>query len=606
MAKKPIALILMICLISTLFVLPVTCIAAENIAFYDDFEQETDTIPNNWKIYENGYNQRPGLAVVSCGGQENNKFMRLTAVDGGVAPIAVTKAGKLSLSLKEGIPVRISMRLRVNDVQLNNARNSVRLNYPSLSGSTPYHDSDANDYTIFSLRDKVFQYLNGNYKNTQYSPTGYSDYVQESDFAVKPNVWYDITAVLNPAEQSAEYTVGNRESGYRTYVGTLSGSRQETQESLFNLAVKMVTPSVGDTIDVDDVSVGYLPQIRSFFNDFEHETVNQAPADWFEENGVARLKIKQESSGNRYVRVERPAGVTTKKPPKVTLRSGLLHIRLRENNGKAVVVETKIRPQSINYGSMLMLGAPYGMTAEQHDNHEYALCLTEKTTGTYQFLGGEGFVSWKQSGVEQSADFGRWFHYKGIWVPDSNQILHYINGQFVARETLSEATSQLTEMERLTNISFTWLQYTATSSGYMDFDDVHIYELSTLPSVQVSYTNTVGPLAEMTSGAVGTRFTVESGAEDGADNSVFYMTNALYTKTEKGHWQLTKAEVQALTPQQWHSVSMTSSLMVTDSQNQKIKTYIWWNDTLQPISEAFMLPAKSTSYARHNEWNSGT
>lgn len=583
--KKLLSLFTILCCVMTLVCIPVSVEAnATAVAFSDNFETETDNVPDNWEVDS-------GSADTSLTVKEENgnKYLSLKATAQRWStdlPIAVTKAGKVLLSTSEtNKPILLKLKTRVYRANGGSVRHVLQLGVPD---SATYNNADLTDnkYQVYSVRPTTFFAA-----STQ-------DSQADTKISISENTWYDISALINPADKSIKFTIGNTDQGYLTYNSNYANSVLANLNVINNIALKLMMANDNAQMDIDDISIEYVPTSRSFSDDFESETANKAPSNWIDKKSIASLTVMEETGGNKYLRINKTTGTGV---PLVSTMTGLINMPYNEENGKGIVVEAKIRQQNTDFRSLLMLSAPDSITDTDYAGNKYTpFYINTNLAPTFM----PGYKA------TDAVSTGTWLTYRAVIVPGSEQteIRHYINGSH-KNTTYANATTmpELFNPDALENITFTWRPASgnaseATKTGYMDIDDIVVYEITDVVPT-VSFTNASGnTLENIADGTV----TANVSVENNGNGKTFDVYGALYTK-ENDNWKLTSVVSDELYTSPWRSDSATFNFNVTDSSSQMIKVFVWYDladmdsdpgifETslkLQPVCAPFELSAQN-------------
>lgn len=562
--KRFISLFTILCCVLTFVSFPAMAENSTAIAFSDDFQSETDAVPDNWEVYNN----QTTTTSVSIVTEDGNKFLRMQKINStwGGEIMASTKAGVVSLPTA-GKKIVVKMKMRGSDMRSGvSARHTIRLAYPEA----PHTDDQGNEYILWAMRTHSSSSASFCYpiKNTH-------SLVADSGYLTAEKTWYDVTAVLDYSAKTIDYTIGNSSSGYRRFKAEFTGTSLGNASVIDNITMKLTNGATGFYTDIDDVSIEYLSEALEFEDTFENVQVNTAPENWVDRAGVSDIEVMEETNGNKFVRITKKAD--TKGVPQVATKDGVINIPWSDVSGKGIIIEAKIRPQNTEYRSLLMLNAPDLATDTQ----------LGANYGTPFYIN-ENLQPYCKPGwtAENAISVNEWLHYRAVIIPgeEKTEIRHYLNGEH--KKTTYATQNELPELfnpQALSNIAFVWRHKSAnpsaaTATGYMDFDDIKVYEMKTFKH-DVKFTDGNGAeLNEIENGTVNVNASL---INDGTERKLDVLA-ALYTKDESGNWIFTEAKSvvnyqnnRYLYAFGWRSGTASLSLNVTDAENQMIKVFVW-------------------------------
>lgn len=582
--KKLLSLFTILCCIFTFASFPALAVETSNevVSFYDNFDTETDTTPDNWQLYSD-----ESLATVTVEEENGNKFLRLKATEGVVnnganvqkQPLAITKPNVVNFKLSETEKLVIKAKLRHNETGSGNM-SSLRLGYPHAD--VDFTDSISASYAIFGFRENTVRFLDFDGSHTQ----SWLDTL--SGYTTSVNKWYDTTTVIDAKTKTYTLTITDG-----TNTATTTGNMTRSgATSFFNevdliksLAIKITgATSVSTYMDIDDVYVcyiedyaDYLPKVLSFEDTFENATVDSAPTNWIDKRGVSTIKVMEET-GNKFVRVTKNAGTTG--APYVVSKDGVINLPWKEI-GKGFVVEAKMRLHtttgSVAYRHYLMLNSPYIATDSELESFYNTPFFFHKNLQAYSKPGGASLNTFTQN--------NEWFQYRAVIVPKGTQteINHYFNDKFIKSDYISSSSMPvLFNSDALYNIAFPWrlesgASSTATADGYMDFDDVKVYEMTDFIH-KITVTDANGAkIDKLVNGTVNVNANV---INNGKTRQVDVIA-ALYTK-DGDNWKLTGTKNVVNSDNNsyvysyaWRHGLANLSLNVTDAENQMLKVFVW-------------------------------
>ncbi|MBR1970115.1 MAG: hypothetical protein IKA17_07140 [Clostridia bacterium] len=546
--------------------------------FYDNFETETDTTPDNWEVAQSSEN-----TTVTVQSEENgNKYLRLQLNEtlsgwNKKNPAAATKAGIVSMPLADK-PVLVKYRARFDAHNGSAPEFHVRVAVPG--GATAPEDT-SNKYKLVEVRTAKDSNEVKTATLRYYTTNTYPSVCSKITF--NPGEWYDIYALAEPLTSKVRYAVGNKDGEYVVFndakfeiLGTAS------VDVIDNLYLSMLNSNKGLYMDLDDVYVGYyedytdyLPSVLSFEDTFENAAVDSVPANWIDRAGVSTIKVMEET-GNKYVRVTKSANTTG--VPQVSTKDGVINIPWNGEYGKGIIVEAKIRQQNANYRSLLMVNSPY-LANDTELSGNYGTPFYIHTNMSAYFMPGY------KAANAAVATLGEWLNYRAVIIPGETQteIRHYFNNeQPIITYANASNMPELFNPESLYNIAFTWRPdsgnpSSAITTGYMDFDDIKVYEVKA-PIYEVKVTNAQGTEIEnIENGTI----TVDAKVVNNGTGRTVDVIGALYTKVGDS-WKLTETK-KVINPDEndylyafaWRTGTGTLSLNVTDAANQMIKVFVW-------------------------------
>lgn len=582
--KKLLSLFTILCCVLTFASFPALAVeaSAQVVSFFDNFETETDTTPDNWQLYSD-----ESLATVTVEEENGNKFLRLKATEGVVnnganvqkQPLAITKPNVVNFKLSETEKLVIKAKLRHNETGSGNM-SSLRLGYPHAD--VDFTDSISASYAIFGFRENTVRFLDFDGSHTQ----SWLDTL--SGYTTSVNKWYDTTTVIDAKTKTYTLTITDG-----TNTATTTGNMTRSgATSFFNdvdliksLAIKITGATLDSTyMDIDDVYVcyiedyaDYLPKVLSFEDTFENATVDSAPTNWIDKRGVSTIKVMEET-GNKFVRVTKNAGTTG--APYVVSKDGVINLPWKEI-GKGFVVEAKMRLHtttgSVAYRHYLMLNSPYIATDSELESFYNTPFFFHKNLQAYSKPGGASLNTFTQN--------NEWFQYRAVIVPKGTQteINHYFNDKFIKSDYISSSSMPvLFNSDALYNIAFPWrldpgASSTATADGYMDFDDVKVYEMTDFIH-KITVTDANGAkIDKLVNGTVNVNANV---INNGKTRQVDVIA-ALYTK-DGDNWKLTGTKNVVnldnnsyVYSYAWRHGLANLSLNVTDAENQMLKVFVW-------------------------------
>lgn len=563
--KKLLSLFTILCCVLTFASFPAIAVEAssEVVTFSDNFENETDTTPDNWQLFK-----ETSTGVMTIETEDGNKFLRVNPqqnwASGVNVPGAVTKPGKVNVPTDGGIVV-IKVKIRSAIVSASTQQNIKLSTYDVPVGNTNL---------LFATRD----YGSGDsaikdifcFPTTSDGSVTYAD----SNFKISDNTWYDVTAMMDFSYDKVTYIVGNSTQGYRRHTINIAGSSLASLDAVTSVTLLMDAVSPNNYTDIDDISVSYLPKSLNFADTFEDATAGSTPQNWEDRAGVSTISVMEET-GNKFVRVTKNANTTG--VPQIATKDGIINIPMKDQYGKGIVVEAKIRQQNQSYRSLLMLNAPSPVT-DSNITGAYGVPFFIHTNVQAYFM--PGFTS-----GETFATLGEWFHYRAVIIPGETQteIRHYFNDVHKATTTINSSTMpEIFNAQALYNIAFVWRHASqnpsaATDTGYMDFDDIKVYELKA-PIYEVKVTNEQGAeIEDIENGTI----TVDAKVINNGTGRTVDVIGALYTKVGDT-WKLTEAK-KVINPDEndylyafaWRTGAGSLSLNVTDAENQMIKVFVW-------------------------------
>lgn len=571
--KKFLSLFLALCMLMacTVFALPASADVVAPIEFSDNFDTETDTIPDNWVMAT----ENIPTATVAVAEENGNKFLRYftgPAGDGETTRGGITtKDGLVKLPFSGSEKIIFSFRMRTSDANYRSQSN--------LGGTAT--DCVNKDYMLTVFRGYGIRHASSEYK----------DGSQNTATLAQPTVvagqWYGVTVEIIPSTRAASFTFVDESDNNAIYTGSgvlASGTFGQSTFTEIERIAFTTSHAEGHNIDIDDVSVGYYhaPIVRSFANDFENETPNSAPADWEDRNGVASLSVMEDTDGNNFVRITKNAGNGV---PMVALKDGKINMPLKEGNKKAVVVEAKIRKSSAdNYRSLLMMNPPKNIASDStaYGYNKYTLFYLHTTTnlGMNAVTGTNADGQWLNNNVGNYA-IGDWVTYRMVYIPDTGELRHYINNSHKSTVT-SGLPAAFTAMDALTALAFTWRETGETTAGTMDFDDVKIWEWSDEPEVtSIRYTSN-----EVVNSDIGTFATIRGGGSEHGNPQTYLVALVLYDKHDDGTLSVADVKLGTQEVSPWREATKYLETTVTSKHTQVLKTFVWKNLTYKPLCEA--------------------
>ena len=541
--------------------------------FYDNFQTESDATPDNWAV------AATSAATTATVKEENgNKYLRLEATAqrwSTALPSVVTKDNAVSMPLADK-PVLVKYKTRLNTDSSSKVQFITRLSIPGGASSTT--ELTSNEYQPFTIRT-----VDGKTNLYYYSTATYPS--ANSSISFKKDVWYDIYALVDPRTSTVKYTVGNDTDGYIVFNGAnMEKIGLASLDVINNLSTMIFYANQGAYMDLDDVYIGYaedyadyLPEVLNFEDTFEEATVNSDATNWIDRTGVATVKVMADEDGNKFARVTKLAN--TQGVPQVATKDGLINIPWNDENDKGIIIEAKIRQQNTDYRSLLMVNAPYLPTAaELGQNYGTPFYIHTSDLKGY-------FMPGYKSANSAQVTLGEWVDYRAVIIPGETQteIRHYFNDAH-AQTTYATASAmpELFNPESLYKLSFAWRSTgndeTVTTEGYMDFDDIRVYELKKF-IYDVKITDENGTeLKDIKNGTVN----VDASIINNGTGRTIDVFGALYTKDESGSWKLTDVksvknadENSYIYAYAWRKGEGTLSLNVTDASNQMIKVFVW-------------------------------
>ena len=541
--------------------------------FYDNFETEADTTPDNWSV------AATSASTTATVKEENgNKYLRLEATAqrwSSALPSVVTNDDEVKVPLTDK-PVLIKYKTRLATDSSSKVQFVTRLSIPGGASATT--EVTSNEYQPFTIRT-------ADGKTNLYYYTSNTWPSACSTITFKKDVWYDIYALIDPRTSTVKYTVGNDADGYVVF----NGAKMEkvglaSLDVIDNLSTTIWYANAGAYMDLDDVYIGYpedyadyLPEVLSFEDTFENADVNSDAANWIDRAGVSTVKVMADENGNKFARVTKLAN--TQGVPQVATKDGLINIPWNNEDNKGIVIEAKVRQQNTNYRSLLMVNAPYLPTAtELGQNYGTPFYIHTSDLKGY-------FMPGYKSANIAAVTLGEWVDYRAVIIPGETQteIRHYFND--VHAQTTYTSASTMPELfnpDSLYKLSFAWRSSgndeTITTEGYMDFDDIRVYELKDF-MYDIKITDGDGAnLEEIKNGTVNVNASIVNNGI-GRTMDVFA---ALYTKDENGNWKLTEVKAvenadgnEYLYAYAWRKGEASLSLNVTDAENQMVKVFVW-------------------------------
>lgn len=543
--------------------------------FYDNFESETDDAPDKWVLAETSQNTTATVETEANG----NKYLHLqlnsttAGWNKGIAA-AVIKSELVSMPLTDK-PVLVKYRTRLN-IDLGSAPEFyVKAAVP---GGASAAEDTSNKYKLVDIRKK-----GGVGKLGHYGTAG--DYPRTEDYigAFNEGVWYDIYALVDPTTSLVKYTFGNEAEGYVVYnYSKFEKIGFASVDVINNLYLQLLNANPGLYMDLDDVYIGYpedyadyLPNVLSFEDTFEDAALNSVPANWVDRAGVSTVKVMEET-GNKFVRVTKNKG--TKGVPQVATKDGVINRPWRGENGKGFVVEAKIRQQNQTYRSLLMLNAPYLPTAVelgQNIGTPFYIHTNLQAYNMPEYKATDGVVK-----------LNEWVHYRAVIIPGETQttIHHYINDVLCyTTPTSAIKMPELFNPDSLYKVSFGWRSdisgtndETVETEGYMDFDDVKVYEMTDFIH-KITVTDANGAkIDKLVNGTVNVNANV---INNGKTRQVDVIA-ALYSK-DGDNWKLTETKKVVNSDKNsyvyayaWKQGLANASLDVNDA-DQMLKVFVW-------------------------------
>lgn len=541
--------------------------------FYDNFETESDANPDNWAV------AATSASTTATVKEENgNKYLRLEATAqrwSTALPSVVTKDNAVAMPLSVK-PVLVKYKTRLNTDSSSKVQFITKLSVPGGVSSTT--ELTSNEYQPFTIRT-VDGKTNLYYYTTNTYPSA------NSSISFKKDVWYDIYALVDPITSSVKYTVGNDAEGYVVF----NGAKMEkiglaSLNVIDNLSTMIFYANAGAYMDLDDVYIGYaedyadyLPEVLSFEDTFENADVNSVASNWIDRAGVSTVKVMADENGNKFARVTKLAN--TQGVPQVATKDGLINIPWNDENDKGIIIEAKIRQQNTDYRSLLMVNAPYLPTAaELGQNYGTPFYIHTSDLKGY-------FMPGYKSANSAQVTLGEWVDYRAVIIPGETQteIRHYFNDAH-AQTTYATASAmpELFNPDSLYKLSFAWRSAgndeTVATEGYMDFDDIRVYELKNF-IYDVKITDENGTeLKDIKNGTVN----VDASIINNGIGRTIDVYAALYTKDDIGNWKLTEVksvknadENSYIYAFAWRKGAASLSIDVTDASKQMIKVFVW-------------------------------
>lgn len=538
--------------------------------FYDDFEEESDEVPDNWKV---ALTSADTTATVR---EENgNKYLRLEATAqrwSSALPSVVTKDEAVSMPLTDK-PVLVKYRTRLSTDSSSKIQFITRAGIPG--GADSATEIIGNEYQPFTIRT-VDGVTNLYYYTTNTYPSACSTISFEKD------EWYDIYALTDPVVSTVKYVVGNEKVGFVAFNdAAMEKIGYASVDVIDNLSAMLCYANPGAYMDLDEVYVGYpenykdyLPEVLSFSDTFEDAASDSVPGNWVDRTGASSLKVMEED-GNKFLRVTKNTGI--KGVAQVSTRDGIINLPWKDNS-RGIVIEAKIRQQNLDYRSLLMVNAPYFVKDSEIET-SYSTPFFIHTNAQAYFM--PDFLS-----ANTFAKVGEWEHYRAEILPGltKTEIRHYFNGNYITSTFASaEKMPELFNPDSLTSLSFVWRPASgkpseATTEGYMDFDDVRIYERQDIIS-DVRMTDEKGAgIYDIKNGTVN----INASLFNDETKRTFDVYAAVYTKQGSG-WKITEIKSiensegrPYLEANAWEKTTGTASVTVTDDSNQKIKVFVWY------------------------------
>ncbi|MBR1970116.1 MAG: S-layer homology domain-containing protein [Clostridia bacterium] len=506
--KRLLSLFTILCCVFSFVTFPVA-VKAEVVTFSDNFQTETDTVPDNWSVAATSLNT---TATVET--ENGNKFLRLAATAqrwSSALPSVVTKENMISVPLTDK-EVLIKYKTRMSSENSTKIQFYMRAGVPGGASSTT--EITGNNYKVVEIR------RNGDAERTSlYYYTTNTWPSEHTGISFNKDVWYEVEALINPTDETIVYTVGNETDGYITLDAKMEINSLSSLELIDNLAAVMCYANAGAYMDIDDVYVGYpeetevpetpeVPEIPEepqepeevvnkeryiLYDDFESD--GTTPQNWQLYSGtLATVEVKEEEN-NSFLRLKATEGVVnngsnTAKQPIAITKPGVMDFKLSET--EKLVIKAKLRHNETGSGNMssLRLGYPYP-EANFTDtvSGSYAIFGFRENTVRHLDYDGSHTQSWLDTVASYTTSVDKWYDTTTVINPaDMTYTLTITDGTntktATGNMTRTGTDSFFNELDLVKSLALK-ITGASSSSTYMDADDVIVYKVYTSPKADL-------------------------------------------------------------------------------------------------------------------------
>ena len=525
--KRLLSLFTILCCVFSFVTFPVA-VEAEVVPFTDNFETETDTVPDNWSVAATSLNT---TATVET--ENGNKFLRLAATAQrwtSSLPSVVTKDNLMEVPLSDK-KVLISYKTRMSSENSSKIQFYMRAGIPGGASATT--EIIGNNYKVVEIRRFTPSEQETN-KSPRTSLYYYTDKTYPNEYtgiSLSKDVWYEVKALMDPTDSSIEYTVGNKTAGYVTLDAKMEINSLSSLELIDNLSAMMYYANAGAYMDIDDVYVGYaedypkeeepetpevpeIPEVPeepqepeetqiTFADSFETETDTE-PDNW----SVAATSLNttatvETENGNKFLRLQATAQRWSSALPCAVTKDNVVSIPLADKN---VLVRYKTR-MSINNSSKIEFymraGIPGGASATTEiKGNNYKLVEIRRTDsnspGTLRYYTTN---TWPDEDASIKFEEGKWYDISVLINPVDSTVKYIIaneDGEYVEHDEAKMEPGSLASLDVINNLAATIFQ--ANAGAYMDIDDVYVGYPEDYPTPSAPYIRDLQIIGEMSLG----------------------------------------------------------------------------------------------------------
>ena len=331
-----------------------------------------------------------------------------------------------------------------------------------------------------------------------------------------------------------------------------------------------LAPANGIVAFAEPLAVGTV-----FADDFESETLNQAPANWTLDSTKLTLTVEKETvtngeqeTENQFVRMTKPEGV--KDWSRADTKTFENPLTLGYNR---VVIEARVRMSETGVSRhLLRMNFPASGAGNSANN---ALFMAMKSSNSLYYTNGTAGGDNPYTKMDKYGDLtlarNQWYSLKAVIFPYKKQAAYYIDNVMIGKKLYNLTGPEFQEINAIEQLSFTWRDCN-TDYEYLDFDDVKVYGTDQTPSYENQFQN--------------------AGFEDGLNQ---WSGTYIGVETEKAHRGKQSAYISGRTST---TNFYRQAVTVKPQKTYLLSGYVWSNSDAAVMHEGYI--DKGPGLARPN------
>lgn len=471
-------LALSMALACTVFAVPVSAAGeATAVEFSDNFENETDTTPDNWVLRDSNNST---ITIVT---ENGNKFLRFAT--GGNTNVVTTKQDLVKIPFSGTEKVIFTFRMRTTNILKRSTAllaNDADLIQSDATDAIYCGDASNNSYAIVHMRNNQIRYADGEYSNGHQVFGNIKNAEGTADLSSEKDKWYSFTVNIIPSTRMATFEIVDEAGNTYTASGKLASATfgANTFEAIERICFDTRDTETAHLIDIDDVSIGYYhaPVVTSFSDDFNSET-DTTPDNWEiveAENGTTLSIVKEGNESFLRLNITRNT-----KNPIVATKAGVINTPF-EGNQKHLL-KMRIRSSNVAKRSTVRLG---GSLTDWQDASTNKHCVFSVRNSVIKYTSGNdsnGNQAYSDvSGLTTVND--TWYDVTAVIVPATRSINYTIVDETTGRTytaTGALATNSFGAIDMIENLV---IESRDTETGHtIDIDDVY-YGYYVIPEIR--------------------------------------------------------------------------------------------------------------------------